>query len=131
MIAAPNDGDVHLEVLSRLMTILMDEKFREDLLAAKSPRTNFSPSSTARRKDKYPEEQAAAKPAEEKAAKTGYRVLAVTACPDRHSAYLHGGGVARKSRPQARLLDKGRDQRFRRSEEYVLTDAKKSPPRTA
>ena len=35
MIAAPNDGDVHLEVLSRLMTILMDEDFRDDLLKAK------------------------------------------------------------------------------------------------
>ena len=35
MIAAPNDGDVHLEVLSRRMTILMDEDFREKLLNAK------------------------------------------------------------------------------------------------
>ena len=35
MIAAPNDGDVHLEVLSRLMTILMDEDFRAKLLNAK------------------------------------------------------------------------------------------------
>lgn len=35
MIAAPNDGDVHLEVLSRLMTILMDEDFRERLISAK------------------------------------------------------------------------------------------------
>ena len=32
MIAAPNDGDVHLEVLARLMTILMDEDFRAKLL---------------------------------------------------------------------------------------------------
>lgn len=32
MIAAPNDGDVHLEVLSRIMTILMDEDFRAKLL---------------------------------------------------------------------------------------------------
>jgi PTS system fructose-specific IIC component len=80
MIAAPNDGDVHLEVLSRLMTILMDEKFREDLLAAKSA-DEFLAVIDRKEKDKYPEEQAAAKPAEEKAAKTGYRVLAVTACP--------------------------------------------------
>ena len=36
MIAAPNDGDVHLEVLSRLMTILMDEDFRANLLGAGS-----------------------------------------------------------------------------------------------
>ena len=32
MIAAPNDGDVHLDVLSRLMTILMDEDFRKNLI---------------------------------------------------------------------------------------------------
>ena len=36
MIAAPLDGNVHLEVLSRLTVLLMDEKFRADLLAAKS-----------------------------------------------------------------------------------------------
>ena len=36
MIAAPNDGDIHLEVLSRLMTILMDEYFRAKLIAAKN-----------------------------------------------------------------------------------------------
>ena len=36
MIAAPNNGDVHLEVLSRLMTLLMDEDFRAKLLAADS-----------------------------------------------------------------------------------------------
>ena len=35
MIAAPNNGDVHLEVLARLMTILMDEDFRAKLLSAK------------------------------------------------------------------------------------------------
>lgn len=39
MIAAPNDGDVHLEVLSRLMTLLMDEDFRVKLLAAESKET--------------------------------------------------------------------------------------------
>lgn len=32
MIAAPNDGDVHLDVLSRLITILMDEDFRMNLI---------------------------------------------------------------------------------------------------
>lgn len=40
MIAAPSDGgDVHLEVLSRLMVILMDEDFRAKLLAAESKET--------------------------------------------------------------------------------------------
>lgn len=36
MIAAPNDGDVHLDVLPRLMTILIDENFRAKLLSAKN-----------------------------------------------------------------------------------------------
>ena len=38
LIAAPNTKDnVHLDVLSRLSTLLMDEKFVSDLRAAKSP----------------------------------------------------------------------------------------------
>ena len=37
MIAAPMDGDLHLEVLSRLMTLLMDLDLRKTLLAADSP----------------------------------------------------------------------------------------------
>ena len=37
MIAAPDGAnDIHLEVLSRLSTILMDEKFRDDLINSKS-----------------------------------------------------------------------------------------------
>lgn len=41
MIAAPEKGgDVHLEVLSRLSMLLMDEDFRKKLLAAKDKR-NF------------------------------------------------------------------------------------------
>ena len=35
MIAAPNDGDVHLDVLSRLMTLIMDEDFRKNCLMPK------------------------------------------------------------------------------------------------
>ena len=39
MIAAPDtEADVHLEVLSRLMTLLMDEDFRAKLLSAKDNR---------------------------------------------------------------------------------------------
>ena len=75
MIAAPNDGDVHLEVLSRLMTILMDEDFRENLLKAKDA-DEFLKVIDEMEKEKYPDEPKA----EEKAAE-GYRVLAVTACP--------------------------------------------------
>ena len=75
MIAAPNDGDVHLEVLSRLMTILMDEDFRERLISAKD-KDEFLAVIDDMEKAKYPDE-----PVEEKPAADGYRVLAVTACP--------------------------------------------------
>lgn len=75
MIAAPNDGDVHLEVLSRLMTILMDEDFRENLLKAKDA-NEFLKVIDEMEKEKYPDEPKAEEKAEE-----GYRVLAVTACP--------------------------------------------------
>lgn len=77
MIAAPNDGDVHLEVLSRLMTILMDEDFRARLIAAKSA-DEFLGIIDDMEKEKFPEEAVKeSKPAKE----GGYKVLAVTACP--------------------------------------------------
>lgn len=75
MIAAPNDGDVHLEVLSRLMTILMDEDFRDDLLKAKDA-DEFLKVIDDMEKEKYPDE-----PAAEESSENGYKVLAVTACP--------------------------------------------------
>lgn len=78
MIAAPVDGgDVHLEVLSRLMTILMDEDFRERLLGAKD-KDEFLKIIDDMETEKYPSE------AGEKAADDSgviMRVLAVTACP--------------------------------------------------
>lgn len=76
MIAAPNDGDVHLEVLSRLMTILMDEDFRAKLIAAKN-KDEFLKIIDDMEKEKYPYEPKEAVVE----SKTGYRVLAVTACP--------------------------------------------------
>lgn len=76
MIAAPNNGDVHLEVLSRLMTLLMDEDFRAKLMAAKDVK-EFLAAVDAAEKEKYPDEPKTEKPAEQGA----YKVLAVTACP--------------------------------------------------
>lgn len=76
MIAAPNNGDVHLEVLSRLMTLLMDEDFRAKLMAAKDVE-EFLAAVDAAEKEKYPDEPKTEKPAEQGA----YKVLAVTACP--------------------------------------------------
>lgn len=75
MIAAPNDGDVHLEVLSRLMTMLMDEEFRKKLISARS-KEEFLEVIDAMENEKYPDE-----PKHELNNGTGYRVLAVTACP--------------------------------------------------
>lgn len=76
MIAAPNDGDVHLEVLARLMTILMDEDFREKLLSVKDKK-EFLKAVDDMEKEKYPDEEKA----ESKADNGVIRVLAVTACP--------------------------------------------------
>ncbi len=74
MIAAPEDGNLHLEVLSRLMTLLMDESFRNELLAAKTA-DEFLDIINRRESEKYPEEPKA------EVKKEGYRILAVTACP--------------------------------------------------
>lgn len=80
MIAAPNDGDVHLEVLSRLMTILMDEDFRAKLLGAKD-KDEFIKIIDDMEKEKYPDEPVSAANAKNNVSDSAYRVLAVTACP--------------------------------------------------
>lgn len=74
MIAAPNDGDVHLEVLARLMTMLMDADFKNKLLNAPN-KDAFLKAIDEFEKVKYPDESA------KKEQKDGYRILAVTACP--------------------------------------------------
>lgn len=76
MIAAPNNGDVHLEVLSRLMTILMDEDFRTRLLAAPD-KQEFLNVINQMEEEKFPEEEKK----EEEQERGTYHVLAVTACP--------------------------------------------------
>ena len=81
MIAAPKDGgDTHLEILSRMMVMLMEEDFCRKLLAAKDVE-EFLAVVDAQETAKYPDEQPAAQevPAEE--APKGYSILAVTACP--------------------------------------------------
>ena len=75
MIAAPNDGDVHLDVLSRLMTILMDEDFRKDLLNAKNEDEFLYVI------DKMEREKCSDEPKDEVKLSSGYKILAVTACP--------------------------------------------------
>ena len=75
MIAATMDGDVHLEVLARLMQMLMHEDFTAKLKAAKTPQ-EFLAIIDKQEAAQFPEEAAAPAPK-----KDGYQVLAVTACP--------------------------------------------------
>lgn len=81
MIAAPLDGDLHLEVLSRLMTLLMDMELRKELLDAKDAR-EFMEAINRKEKERYPQEESEQEPsaAESEKART-YDILAVTACP--------------------------------------------------
>lgn len=75
MIAATTDGDVHLEVLARLMQLLMDEDFTTKLKTAKSEK-EFLSIIDKKETEKFPDEAKT-----DTSAKKGYRVLAVTACP--------------------------------------------------
>ena len=76
MIAAPESANnLHLEVLARLSTILMDESFRESLINAKS-KEEYLKLIDDKETEKFPDE-----PKETEKPKEGYRVLAVTACP--------------------------------------------------
>ncbi|WP_195938252.1 PTS fructose transporter subunit IIABC [Romboutsia sp. 1001713B170131_170501_G6] len=81
MIAAPEGANnTHLEVLSRLSTILMDEEFREKLINAKSE-GEFLSLIDKKEKEKFPEEkEEKIEVVKEKASKYP-KVLAVTACP--------------------------------------------------
>lgn len=75
MIAAPMDGDVHLEILSRLMVMLMDEGFCKALKNAKS-KEEFLDIIDKKEREKYSEKFNIESPSNK-----AYRVLAVTACP--------------------------------------------------
>ncbi|MDY6011966.1 fructose-specific PTS transporter subunit EIIC [Clostridium sp.] len=77
MIAVPDNSDnLHLEVLARLSTILMDEEFRKKLIAC-TDKKEFLRLIDEKESEKFPDE-----PKEESNSKSGsYRVLAVTACP--------------------------------------------------
>ncbi len=73
LIAAPdNKENVHLDVLSRLSTLLMDEEFREKLINAKS-KDEF-----LREIDKAEKEKIEA---EEDDDEKGYELLGITGCP--------------------------------------------------
>lgn len=74
MIAAPDSADnLHIEVLSRLATLIMDPDFKEALISA--------PTKEAFLKLIDEKEAGSFDAAAVPATKDGYRVLAVTACP--------------------------------------------------
>lgn len=89
MIAAPMDGDLHLEVLSRLMTLLMDENLRMNLRTAKTP-AEFLAAVDKMEIERFDEPKPEPK-------REGYRVLAVTACPTGIAAHIYGGGSMEKA----------------------------------
>ena len=71
LIAAPNTEDnVHLEVLSRLSSLLMDENFRKELIKAKSKEEFLEIIDNAEKKAHNKEEK-----------KSDYELLGITACP--------------------------------------------------
>lgn len=75
MIAAPSDGgETHLEVLSGLMTLLMEESFREKLMGAQDKESFLQVIDSAEAEQNVDEPTQS--PAEER-----IQVLAVTACP--------------------------------------------------
>lgn len=81
MIAAPDGAnDTHLEVLSRLSTILMDESFRNDLINASSV-DEFLNLINIKEKEKFPEEEKRNKVVVEEKKSDLPTILAVTACP--------------------------------------------------
>ena len=75
MIAATEDGDEYLNVLSRLMQLLLDAEFVSRLKQAKSA-SEFLKIINSKETEKFPEDFV-----NEEKSKTKYRVLAVTACP--------------------------------------------------
>ncbi|MFR6310892.1 fructose-specific PTS transporter subunit EIIC [Anaerofustis stercorihominis] len=81
MIAAPDgENNVHLEVLSRLSTLLMDENFRQDLIDSKD-KDEFLAMIDKAEKEKFKEEKAEEKAEADKEDDGYFVVLAVTACP--------------------------------------------------
>lgn len=84
MIAAPDGANnTHLDVLSRLSTILMDAKFRESLINAADANEFLrliNIKETEKFGDETAKEETPAK-AEPIASSNGYQILAVTACP--------------------------------------------------
>ena len=84
MIAAPDTAaDTHLEVLSKLMTLLMDQNFAKQLVEAKTPDEFLSiiDKKEAEKDKAEADKKAKAAPAPSKEEKKIGKLVGVTACP--------------------------------------------------
>lgn len=95
LIAAPDTEDnIHLDVLGRLSMLLMDDDFRQSLMHAKSVEEfcKLVDEAENAKKEKDAAEQA-------ETPKSGYRLLAVTACPTGIAhTYMAAEGLADKAK---------------------------------
>ena len=76
-IAAPENGSLHMDMLARMMQMLMNDDFVEKLRAAKTP-AEFLDAIDAQEDAQFGEESFT----QQEIPQSGYRVLAVTACPN-------------------------------------------------
>mgnify|MGYP004503767223 FL=1 len=76
-IAAPENGSLHVDMLARMMQMLMNEDFVEKLCAAKTP-AEFLDAIDAQEDAQFGEESFT----NQNIPQSGYRILAVTACPN-------------------------------------------------
>ena len=76
-IAAPENGSLHIDMLARMMQMLMNDDFVEKLRTAKTP-AEFLDAIDAQEDAQFGEESFT----QQEIPRNGYRVLAVTACPN-------------------------------------------------
>ena len=76
-IAAPENGSLHVDMLARMMQMLMNEDFVEKLKTAKTP-AEFLALIDAQEEAQFGEESFT----QQAIPQSGYRILAVTACPN-------------------------------------------------
>lgn len=76
MIAAPMNGNLHVDMLARMMSLLAKEEFVAKLNAAKTPQ-EFLDLIAKEEEQNFGDESFT----EEEVAQAGYRILCVTACP--------------------------------------------------
>ena len=99
MIAATDGAnDDHLEALSRLATFLMDDKFRNEVLNAKTKDDVLQAVNRKEAALDKPKEE----PKQETAKRTQQKILAVTACP---TGIAHTFMAAEKLNEQAKEMD--------------------------